>query len=101
MTDRSETAWGRLSDEAQNILEWLENVHSEVLHLAEIRVGCIPRFDGKIRSRDHQPVEQAHFDEMLAYVSADPGCVVVSSDDTSFTAHLVGYKPVQAPTLRP
>jgi hypothetical protein len=100
MSEEFQIAWGDLSLDARNVLEWIGNPRTGELHVAEIRVGEYPTFDGKRRDLDHPIVDQSLFDEMLAYVSAHPGYILASFQDEVFTTHYAEYDPAAKPQPR-
>lgn len=75
MTDgRRTTKWGRLSDDAQNVLEHLIGMSDTVLHTIEIEVGQHPKFSsGRRLGIKPLEVSQKLFGEMKAYAESESG----------------------------
>lgn len=65
------TAWSCLTHEAQSVLEWMENPHSETLHVMTLRVGESPSFDGRSVTRTDGAVDEVLFEEIRGWIEAN------------------------------
>lgn len=77
--------WKDLSDEAKNVIEWVENPFTDKKECVEIQVGInfqrkVPMYAEERSGKCDIPMTKKLFSEIIKYVSSDNNLETVSYD---------------------